>query len=39
MASTASDTTSKYGVVAVQFLLHSKTEAQWQVNSKDPQTP
>lgn len=39
MATTASDATSKYGVVALQFLLHSKTEAQWQINSKDPQTP
>lgn len=26
----ASDYTSKYGLIALQFLLHSKTLAQWQ---------
>ena len=27
----ASDYTCKYGVMALQFLLHSKTLAQWQL--------
>ena len=27
----------KYGVIALQFLLHSKTEAQWN-NSADKET-
>ena len=34
----ASDYTSKYGLIALQFLLHSKTAAQWQINASDQET-
>jgi len=34
----ASDYTSKYGLIALQFLLHSKTQAQWQAGGGDAET-
>ena len=34
----SSDYTSKYGLIALQFLLHSKTSAQWQIGSSDAET-
>ena len=34
----ASDYTSKYGLIALQFLLHSKTAAQWQIGATDQET-
>ena len=35
----ATDSTSaKYGVIALQFLLHSKTQAQWQLRNADAET-
>lgn len=34
LSADASDYTSKYGVMALQFLLHSKTLAQWQSDSE-----
>ena len=29
----ASDYTSKYGLMSLQFLLHSKTQSQWQIGA------
>lgn len=31
LSTNANDTVGKYAIVALQFLLHSKTESEWQV--------
>ena len=33
LSATASEYTCKYGVIALQFLLHSKTQKQWQAGA------
>ena len=38
LASDASDYTCKYGVIALQFLLHSKTLGQWSIQGSDGET-
>jgi len=38
VSSQSSDATTKYGIVSLQFLLHSKTEQDWSLTSTCAQT-